>query len=274
MVAIALRYDLRSPEWAATKHPDLYSTCLEQVSWAESTGAGDLVALSEHHGMEDGWMSSPFTMAAAICARTERIPVSITAAIVPLHNPIRLAEQIATTDLIARGRVSFVVGLGYAEHEFEMAGIDRKKRAPMAEEYVEVMRKAWTGEPFEYQGRMIRVTPKPFSQPAPPMFMGGSTEKSAQRAARLKMAFLPSIGDQNLKRVYDEECARVGYQGFCVLPTGPGFVHVTEDPEKAWDQIKRYALFDAKTYAEMQSGGQRSQVVSYAQDEESLRKEG
>src|SRR5205809_693200 len=122
MVAIVLRYDLRSPEWAATKHPELYSTCLEQVSWAESTGAADL---------------------------------------------------------IARGRVSFVVGLGYAQHEFDMAGIDRKRRAPMTEEYIQVMRKAWTGEPFEWQGRTVRVTPKPFSQPHPPIFMGGSTEKSA-----------------------------------------------------------------------------------------------
>src|SRR2546422_332844 len=128
-------------------------------------------------------MSSPFTMAAAVCARTERIPVSITAVIVSLHDPIRLAEQIATTDLIARGRVSFVVGLGYAQHEFDMAGIDRKRRAPMTEEYIQVMRKAWTGEPFEWQGRTVRVTPKPFSQPHPPIFIGGSTEKSAARAA-------------------------------------------------------------------------------------------
>jgi alkanesulfonate monooxygenase SsuD/methylene tetrahydromethanopterin reductase-like flavin-dependent oxidoreductase (luciferase family) len=274
MVAIGLRYDLRAPDFAATKHPELYATCLEQVSWAEQNNVADIVVLSEHHGMPDGFMPSPFTVAAAICARTERLPVSIAAALIPLHDPIRLAEQIATTDLIARGRVSTVVGIGYAEHEFEMAGIDRKRRGKLAEEYVEVMRQAWTGEPFEYQGRTVRVMPKPFSQPHPPLMMGGSTEAAAKRAARLRIGFLPAIEDPKLKEIYEAECAAVGFQGFCVLPSGPGFVLVTEDPDKAWAEIKQYAWFDAQTYRAMQTAGQRSQVTTKADDAEQLRAEG
>jgi alkanesulfonate monooxygenase SsuD/methylene tetrahydromethanopterin reductase-like flavin-dependent oxidoreductase (luciferase family) len=274
MAAIALRYDLRSPEWAATKHPELYQTCLEQVAWAEQNNVADIVVLSEHHGLPDGFMPSPFVVAAAICGKTDRIPVSIAAVIVALHDPIRLAEQIATADLIGRGRVSFVVGIGYAQHEFEMAGVDRKKRGRLTEEYIEVMRKAWMGEPFEYAGRTVRVTPKPFSQPNPPLFLGGGSEAAARRAARLRVGFLPSIGDPALKEIYEEECARVGYEGFCILPTGPGFVLVSEDPDKTWEEIKRYAWFDADTYRNMQTVGNRSQVTTAASNPDELRREG
>jgi len=275
MVAISLWYDLRAPEWAAMQHPELYAACLEQVSWAENFGTADIAVLSEHHGRRDGFMPSPLTLATAICARTDHIPVNIAAIVLPLHDPIRLAEEIATVDLITRGRVSFVVGIGYAEHEFEMAGVDRSQRAMLLEEYVEVMRKAWTGEPFEWRGRTIMVRPKPFSRPYPPMFMGGGAPVSARRAARMHLPFLPSLGDPELKRIYEEECAAVGFQGMCVLPVGPAMVHVTEDPEKAWNEMKRYAMYDAESYAEMQTAGNRSMVVSsYAEDPDALLREG
>jgi alkanesulfonate monooxygenase SsuD/methylene tetrahydromethanopterin reductase-like flavin-dependent oxidoreductase (luciferase family) len=274
MVAIALRYDLRSPEWAATKHPELYATCLEQCVWAEKNNAADIVVLSEHHGVPDGFMSSPFTMAAAIASRTERIPITIAAALVPVHDPIRLAEQIATTDLISRGRVSFVVGIGYIDREFAMAGVEKKTRGKVAERYVEIMRKAWSGEPFDYEGRTVQVTPRPYSSPHPPMFYGGSSEIAARRAARLRLAFFPSIDDPALEQAYNEECAKVGHQGFCVLPRAAGFVHVSEDPDKAWAEIAKYAWYDAETYRSWQAPDVRSQVKTAAADADELRREG
>jgi len=274
MVAITLWFDLRTPEWAAMQHPDLYAACLEQVSWAEKNGVADIAVLSEHHGWEDGFMPSPLALAAAIAAKTEHMPINIAAIVLPLHDPIRLAEEMATVDLIARGRVSAVFGIGYAEHEFAMAGVDRKQRAKLLEEYIDVMRKAWTGEEFEWRGRTIRVRPKPFSQPHPPIFMGGGAEASARRAARMRMPFLPTVGDPELKRVYDEESEKVGYQGMCVLPFGPAMVHVAEDPEKAWDEIKKYAMYDAQSYARVQTAGNRSLNASAATNEDELRREG
>ena len=274
MVAITLWYDLRAPEWAAMQHPELYAAVLEQAPWAEKNGVADITVLSEHHGWEDGFMPSPLTLAAAIAAKTEHMPINIAAIVLPLHDPIRLAEQIATVDLIARGRVSCVVGIGYAEHEFAMADVDRRRRAKLLEEYIEVMRKAWTGDEFEWRGRTIRVRPKPFSQPHPPLFMGGGAEASARRAARMHLWFLPTVGDPELKRVYDEESEKVGYQGMCVLPFGPAMVHVAEDPEKAWDQIKDYAMYDAHSYARVQTAGNRSLNASAATNVDELRREG
>lgn len=275
MVTIATRYDLRVPDWGATSAADVYATCLEQSAWLDAGGVTDIIALSEHHGMEDGWMPSPFTMAAAIAARTARIPISITAAIVPLHDPVRLAEQIAVADLISHGRITFVAGIGYAEHEFDMAGVDRKQRGKLIEEYLDVMRKAWTGEPFEWRGRTIVVRPVPFTKPHPMMMLGGGSEPAARRAARLHLPFLASIFDPDLLEAYQDEAGKSGFaHPLGILPKGPGFVHVTEDPEKAWAELGRYISYDAETYRALQTKGSRSGVMSTAADLDGIRREG
>ena len=239
MTTIALRYDLRAAPFAATKHPEQYTTCLDQVAWADENGVGDVVVLSEHHAMEDGFIPAPFTMAAAVAARTKRLMISIAAALIPLHDPLRLAEQIAVLDLLSGGRVNLVAGAGYATHEFEMAGIEKKQRGKLLEEHVEVMLKAWTGEPFEWRGRSVQVTPVPKTKPHPLILMGGSSEAAARRAARLGLPFFPALGDQRLVEWYQDEAEKVRFeQPFALLPHGPGFVHVTEDPDAAWSRSR------------------------------------
>jgi alkanesulfonate monooxygenase SsuD/methylene tetrahydromethanopterin reductase-like flavin-dependent oxidoreductase (luciferase family) len=273
MAMPTIRFDLRLPDFAATSRDAQYAAALEQAAWAEQHGFATAV-LSEHHGTDDGYVSSPLVMAAAIAARTSTIHITISALLVPLHNPLRLAEDIATVDIISRGRLAIVAGLGYRVEEFEMFGIDRSKRGRILEENIEVMRKAWTGEEFEYQGRPAKVTPTPFTKPHPLLFIGGSTEIAARRAARLNLPMFPAIGDPALVDIYNDECAKVGYQGWIMLPHGPGFVHVTEDPEKAWAQIGPHALFDAETYSAWQTPGQRSNVHVKAQTVDDVKASG
>ncbi len=269
---IAIRFDLRVPPFARVTHAQLYQACLEQCAWADQLGL-DTVVLSEHHGLEDGYLPAPLTLAAAVAARTHRIAISIAAALVPLHDPVRLAEQLAVLDLISGGRVSIVAGLGYRAEEFEMAGVDLRGRGKLLEEYVRVMRQAWTGEPFEWRGRTIRVTPRPQSPPA--IFVGGSTAAAARRAARLRAGFLPAVNDPQLAQVYAEACQRLGFDGgFTLMPEGPGFVHVSEDPEADWKRIAPHALYDARTYASWQPPGQRSLVFVEGATEEDVRKSG
>lgn len=272
MAFIGIRFDLRVPSFAATTHADQYTACLDQCAWADELGL-DLVVLSEHHGVDDGYLPAPVTMAAAIAGRTRRIRISIAAVLLPLHDPIRLAEQLAVVDLASGSRVSLIAGLGYRHEEFEMAGVDRQQRGKLLEEYVTVMRRAWSGEPFEWRGRTVRVMPRP---KAPPMILvGGSTEIAARRAARLHAPFSPAIGDAKLAEIYQEECAKQGFTGGGVaLPGGPGFVHVSEDPERAWQRIGPHALYDAQTYASWQTPDQRSQVHVAAQTIDDVRRSG
>ncbi len=273
MTAIALRYDLRRAPFSSASHTELYAACIEQSAWAEQNSAADIVVLSEHHGVEDGFCPSPFTVAAAIGARTSRLPITIAAVLLPLHDPVRLAEQAIVCDLITGGRVSFVAGIGYRSDEFQMAGIERGQRTKLLEEYVDVIRKAWTGEPFEWRGRTIRVTPKPHS-PAPTMMIGGGVEAAARRAARLRLPFMPSIADEALIEAYNDEAAKIGFTGgFAILPKAAGFVHVTDDPDKAWAEIGRYAWYDADTYRSWQDNT-RSQVTTKVNDVDALRAEG
>ena len=270
-VLVALRFDLRMPAFAKTTPERQYADCLDMCAWADEQGF-DAVAISEHHGVEDGYMSSPITLAAAIAARTRRVRINIAAILVPLHDPVRLAEQLATAAIVADGRLSVVAGLGYRPEEFAMAGVDRKQRGRLLEEYVDVMRKAWTGREFEWRGRAIRVTPAPASPPA--ILIGGSTEKAARRAARLRAGFFPAIADEALRQVYEEECQREGFTGFVVMPGGPGFVHVSDDPERDWARIAPHALHDAQNYDAWQTPGQRSQVHTGAKTADELRRSG
>ena len=270
-----LRYDLRAPTWGPATHAEIYAACLAQCAWADTRG-DPMVVLSEHHGIaEDGYLSSPLVLAGAIAGATSKLRISIQALLAPLHDPIRVAEDLAALDLVSAGRVICTLGLGYRDEEFEMFGVDRKRRAPLLEEAVEVLLKAWTGEPFEYRGRTVQVTPRPMTQPHPFLFVGGSVPAGARRAARLKLPFMAAADDASLKDVYDEACAEIGWTGgFAFIPHNTAYVHVALDPEKAWAQIGPHVLHDAKSYDAWQTPDQHSAVHVRADDLDAVRASG
>ncbi len=274
MALATLRYDLRQPDFAKQMLAERYATCLDQCAFAEGRGVG-MVVVSEHHDVDDGYLPSPLILAGAIAARTRTMSINIGALLVPLHDPLRLAEDLAVLDLLSQGRVSAVAGLGYREEEFAMFGIDRSRRGKILDEALDVLLLAWTGEPFEYRGRTVRVTPKPLTQPHPTLLVGGSTEVAARRAARHHLPFMPAVGDVALKEVYRAACDEAGFAGgYVVLPSGPGFVHVTDDPERAWAQIGPFALHEAQSYAAWQRDGQRSNVTTHATTVQELEESG
>ena len=270
MVNVALRYDLRAPEWAPTRGGALYRNCLDQCGWGNEHGI-DLITFSEHHGVDDGYLPAPLTMAAASVGRAPATPVLIAAALVPLHDPVRLAEQLVVLDLISEGRVGLVAGAGYVASEFEMAGVPYADRFRLLEAKVRIIQRACTGEPFEYDDRQVRVTPR---AEGVRLYLGGSTPRAARRAARLRTGFYCSVGDLELRAIYDQACTAEGYQGVSIVPTWPGFVHVAEDPDRAWAGIAEHAWYDASSYRSWQQPGQRSSVQSHAGDLAQLRDEG
>jgi len=270
---LAMRFDLRAPEFGAPR-AELYEACLDMSAWADEHGF-DIVVLSEHHGAADGYLPAPLALAGAVVGRTKRIPITVAALLVPLHDPVRLAEELVVLDLASGGRVSIVAGAGYRPEEFEMAGIDRKTRGKLLEEHIEVMRKAWTGEPFEWRGRTVQVTPKPLSEPHPMVMLGGSTEIAARRAARLRLPLFPAVGDPQLAEWYRDECEKVGFTGgFAMLPSGPGFVFVADDVARAWERIGPHVLHEVQVYDSWQTPGQRSAVHVEAETVDDVRASG
>jgi len=272
MALLVMRHDFRAPAFGPTSIPDMYAAAIEQCRWADQQG-WDVLAVPEHHGIDDGWLPAPITMAGVLLAATKSARVLVSAAIIPLHDPVRLAEQIAVLDNVAPGRLWVVVGAGYWVSEFAMADVPLKGRGRLLEEYVEVMLKAWTGEPFEWRGREIVVHPVPATKPHPVFLIGGGAEVAARRAARLRLPMLPMHDDPQLQVWYDDEAAKTGFTGGMVMsPSGPTFVHCTDDPEKSWAEIAPYLLYEAQTYAERQPSGQRSLPLVRAENMDDLKK--
>ena len=138
-------------------------------------------------------------------------------------------------DQISRGRLELIIGAGYVGREFAMFGKDLDDRVRLQTEGVEVLKQAWSGEPFEYRGSTIIVTPRPYRRPRPPLVLGGSSTGAARRAARIADGFEGTM--PQFDAVYRAECERLGVEA--PPARGPGlpamFVHIAEDPEAAWE---------------------------------------
>ena len=150
--------------------------------------------LCEHHTASDGYLPSPTLLASAMAARTSSLPITIAVVLLPLYDPVRLAEEMVVLDIISKGRVSFVAAIGYRPVEYEMYGVDYHNRGRIAEEKLGVLLQAKTGEPFEYQGRRIHVTPAPVTSGGPFIAWGGGSVAAARRAGRHGIGFFAQKG--------------------------------------------------------------------------------
>ena len=111
-IQAALRINMTGLQPDPSQEADRYQAALDMAVYAEANGF-DVVNLEEHHCAENGWLPSPLILAAMIAARTQKIRISVTALLVTLYDPIRLAEDIAVIDLVSRGRFVFTAGMGY-----------------------------------------------------------------------------------------------------------------------------------------------------------------
>ncbi|MGZ8734125.1 MAG: LLM class flavin-dependent oxidoreductase [Acidimicrobiia bacterium] len=267
-----MRFDVRAPDFGAAP-ADLYAAALDMAAFAETNGFAAVV-VSEHHATDDGYLPSPLVLAAAIAGRTSTIPISVAALLVPLYDPVRLAEDITVLDHVSRGRVSYIVGIGYRPAEYTMLGLDFGARATTVESYITLMQQLWTGEPVEHEGRTICVRPTPYSEPHPLLFYGGGSGAAARRAARLDLPFFPQSADARLVETYQSERARLGLaEGVVVAPgEGPLNVFVSEDPDATWARIGEHLLHDARSYGQWQvDAGVVSAALDLSESVDALR---
>jgi alkanesulfonate monooxygenase SsuD/methylene tetrahydromethanopterin reductase-like flavin-dependent oxidoreductase (luciferase family) len=233
------------------------------------------VPTEEHHGVGNNWLPSPFAFAGAVFGATRRIAVTVSAVIGPLHDPLRLAEEIAVLDLLSGGRLVTVAGIGYRPEEYELFDVDWKRRGRLQDELLETLLKAWTGERFTYRGRTVRLTPRPYTDPHPLLLVGGSSRAAARRAARLGLPFFPSAHLPELEAYYKEQLTAYGTEGWTMMPAAETpLLHLAEDPDRAWAEYGEHFLHEARTYASWQSREIRSAVRSAATTVAELRAEG
>mgnify|MGYP002151903970 CR=1 FL=1 len=170
-----VRFDMRSP--GGPPRAELYRTAIDMCEWAEDHGCLAAV-LCEHHGSADGYLPAPLILATAIAARTQRLPMVLTV-ILPLYEPVRLAEEIAVLDIISAGRASYVFGLGYRPEEFEQFGLDVADRGRLADEKLDLVRRLLTGDTVQIGTRSVTVAPPPDSAGGPTLMWGGGSVAAA-----------------------------------------------------------------------------------------------
>jgi alkanesulfonate monooxygenase SsuD/methylene tetrahydromethanopterin reductase-like flavin-dependent oxidoreductase (luciferase family) len=251
----ALRLNMTNIADPAARHGDRYRAALEMAEYADARGF-TAISGEEHHLAATGWLPSPLILAAALAGRTQRARLSINALIVPLYDPIRLAEDIAVLDNLAQGRFSFVAGMGYRPEEYHAAGKDWSQRGPLMDRCLSVLLKAWSDQPFEHDGALINVTPKPHTRPHPIVFVGGMTAAAARRAARFGLPFSPPMAMPELTAVYEQELRKRGTTGFVYSPENGSMVTLLHaDPDEAWARCGEFIMNEAAEYSGWKRAG-------------------
>jgi alkanesulfonate monooxygenase SsuD/methylene tetrahydromethanopterin reductase-like flavin-dependent oxidoreductase (luciferase family) len=250
-VHFGLRFDFRNPDLAGTAMADRYAAALEMSEWADRLGCSS-IGVSEHHGSPDGYLPRPIPMVAAMMARTLNVRFLVAALIAPFYDPLHLAEDMVVLDNLSRGRVDLIVAGGYVREEFAMFDVPPKERAKRVTEAVTTLRAAFRGEPFDYRGRTVKVTPAPFRPGGPTILLGGSSEPAARRAARIADGFIPSVPE--VWEFYRDEVQKLGRPDPGPSPVGSNqVVALAEDPEQGWEQMAPFFLHETNAYGRWQA---------------------
>jgi alkanesulfonate monooxygenase SsuD/methylene tetrahydromethanopterin reductase-like flavin-dependent oxidoreductase (luciferase family) len=205
---------------AATADSQGYGHFIDTVLEAEELGY-DSIRLVEHHFTGGGQVSASLSLLTYVAAQTKRIRLGTAVTVLPWHNPVLIAEQTATLDLLSGGRLDFGVGKGYRDMEYKGFCIPKEEAMERYEESVGVIRKAWTSEDrFDHNGKYwqfddIVVEPSPIQKPHPPLWSAAGTDESIAYVAETGLNvmldhFASFERTQERLNAWTQACARIG----------------------------------------------------------------
>lgn len=164
-------------------------------------------------------MLDPSVALAYVAARTSRVKLGTGIIILPQRNPLVLAKELATVDVLSNGRLIFGVGIGYLKPEFDALGIPFDHKGPRTEDYLKAILAVWTMEKPEHRGKFvsfggINAMPRPVQKPHPEIVFGGHSKEAFSRAARLARGWYGFALDLDATRQCLDglraACAKVG----------------------------------------------------------------
>jgi alkanesulfonate monooxygenase SsuD/methylene tetrahydromethanopterin reductase-like flavin-dependent oxidoreductase (luciferase family) len=266
-----LRFDMRAPTWASPIE-ELYGAAVNMAAWAESRGAV-VAVLSEHHATEDRHLPSPLILATAIAARTQQLPILVAAAVLPFYEPVRLAEDMAVLDIISRGRVAYVLGVGHRREEYGHFGLDYRTRGILADQRLATLLVLLRGDEITPGGGSTRISPRPTSG-GPQLFIGGGSHAAARRAGRTGLGLIAQAARPGLTEAYLQACQEGGFEPGLVQVPDPAqatAIFLADDVDRTWDELGPYLLHDAMTAAAYRPGETSVASISTATTVDELR---
>ncbi|MGZ8466161.1 MAG: LLM class flavin-dependent oxidoreductase [Candidatus Binatia bacterium] len=231
-------YNQRRP-WASEKQA--FDELLEQIELTEKLNFNE-AWFAEHHHSDYGMLASPNLMIAALARRTERLRFGNLVSVLPLYDPMRLAEECAMLDILTGGRLNIGLGRGVPKDDMKHR-LDRETAQARFEEGIEILLRAWTGETFSYTGKAwgyeeISCRPQPLQKPHPPIYYGATSPDSpamvARRGWNLALSRQPLANCTKAIEKYRAEFANLGH----VNGTGDAImvrdIYVADSDDQAW----------------------------------------
>ena len=210
----------------------------------------DLAEAAEASGLDGVWLgeihfnptrsvhSAPMALASYIAARTERVRIGTAVQVLPLGNPLRIAEDVATVDHLSRGRFDFGIGRSGSPRAYDALGIPYAESQARFEESLRIILEAWKGEPFSYDGNFYRIRnatvgPRPYQRPHPPLRMAANSRETFPIVGRLGLPVQapPGLRAGDLVPIMARDKKSGGGLTF-VLP-GPSGIERVDDPDAA-----------------------------------------
>jgi alkanesulfonate monooxygenase SsuD/methylene tetrahydromethanopterin reductase-like flavin-dependent oxidoreductase (luciferase family) len=197
-----------TPFWSPTDRTptQIIDEALQVVAAASGMGFA-WVSIGQHWLSHPTVWPQPFPILARLAPETGRMRLKTSVLLLPILNPVDVAENIATLDHISHGRVDVGVAIGYRETELTAVGLGRKDRVPKLEESLGLLKQLWSGEHVDFKGRYTvaagRMGFTPYQRPHPPLEMGAQSVGAAQRAARLTdgVFFGPQVAWADIERL-------------------------------------------------------------------------
>lgn len=264
-----------------TAWPELFEQSLEQLALGLQLGA-KAAFVAEHHFLPDNWVPSPLVACAAINSRFPQLTVGTDVLLLPLHHPVRVAEDVAVLDNLTKGKFILGVGLGWRDEEFRNYGVRRQERVARLLESLEIVRRLLTEPDVTYHGKYfavegLTITPRPVQHPHPPIWLGAIVPEAVKRAARLGLVWImpPGLDLERLRELQELylEHLTPALRGGEVGGTRPlrREAVVATTMEDAWAYARptldyEYGVVYRDVYRDYPLGGAVQDLARYARD--------
>jgi alkanesulfonate monooxygenase SsuD/methylene tetrahydromethanopterin reductase-like flavin-dependent oxidoreductase (luciferase family) len=225
--------------------PDYYQRLFEQITEFEKLGFDQAWVTEHHFGGYGGILPHPPTFLSAVACKTTRIRLGVAVAVLPLHDPLDLAESYAMADIVSQGRLDFGVGKGSEPVEYRKFGASQAQATQRFQESTEVIRRAWSDEPVNFHGEYyhyenVNVLPKPVQRPHPRIWVAATRSEDTFRYAGkngydlMTVPFVHPSTDalRDLVKLYRDELSRAGHDFVAREVLGKFHIYVSDSFER------------------------------------------